>query len=126
MQIQGATMTGESNPHGQIEISPQAIATIASQAVLKSYGVVGMANKNVVDGLTNILTRDPRHGVEVIARGDEVTINVHIIVEYGTRIASVAESVANVVRFKVEQALGLKVGDINIHVQGLRVTNTDA
>ena len=121
-------MTGDNSSLGRIEISPHAIATLASQAVLQSYGVVGMAPKNVVDGLTNILTRDPRHGVEVVTpkRSDEITINLYIIVEYGTRISSVATSVANLVRFHVEKALGRPVGDINIYVQGLRVSNTDA
>jgi uncharacterized alkaline shock family protein YloU len=46
-------------------------------------------------------------------------------VEYGTRINSVAESVANTVRFHVEKALGLRVNSINVHVAGLRVSNTD-
>jgi uncharacterized alkaline shock family protein YloU len=119
-------MTDENNTHGRIEISPAAIATIASQAVVKSYGVVGMASKNVVDGLTNILTRDPRHGVEVVAHGGALHINLYIIVEYGTRIAQVAESAANIVRFEVEKALGLPVGDINVYVQGLRVSHPDA
>jgi uncharacterized alkaline shock family protein YloU len=59
-------------------------------------------------------------------RGDEITINLYIIVEYGTRISSVATSVANLVRFNVEKALGRPVGDINIYVQGLRVSHTDA
>jgi uncharacterized alkaline shock family protein YloU len=118
--------TNEINPLGQIQISPQAIATLASQATLQSYGVVGMASKNVVDGLTNMLTRDPRHGVEVIIAGDDITINLYIIVEYGTRITSVATSVANAVRFNVEKALGLPLGDINVHVQGLRVSNPSA
>ncbi|MGH2524807.1 MAG: Asp23/Gls24 family envelope stress response protein [Anaerolineales bacterium] len=118
----------ETNPLGAIEISPQAIATIASQAVLQSYGVVGMASKNVVDGLTNILSRDPRHGVEVLVaeHGDALTINLYIIVEYGTRISVVATSVANAVRFNVEKALGVPVGEVNVHVQGLRVSNADA
>jgi uncharacterized alkaline shock family protein YloU len=118
-------MAEESNPLGNIEISPAAIATIASQAVLQSYGVVGMASKNVVDGLANRLTRDPRHGVEVVVDGD-ITINLYIIVEYGTRISSVARSVSNSVRFQVERALGMSVGNINVHVQGLRVSNPDA
>jgi uncharacterized alkaline shock family protein YloU len=119
-------MAGEDTSLGRIEISPNAIATLASAAALQSYGVVGLAAKNVVDGLTNILTRDPRHGVEVIVRGDEIAINLYIVVEYGTRISAVAASVANLVRFNVEKALGLPVGDINIFVQGLRVTSTDA
>jgi len=120
-------MSAENNPLGNIEISPTAIATIASHAVLQSYGVVGMAARSVVDGLTNMLTRDPRHGIAVDIRDDGViTIDVYVIVEYGTRVSSVASSVANSVRFQVEKALGARVGDINIHVQGLRVSNSDA
>lgn len=119
-------MSSETNPLGKIDVSPNAIATIASQAALESYGVVGLAPKSMVDGLTNILTRDPRQGVEVLMRGNEITISIYIIVEYGTRIASVANSVANVVRFKVEKALGLPIGDINVHVQGLRISSSDA
>ena len=117
--------TGETTSLGRIEISPQAIATLASQAVLQSYGVVGMAPKNMVNGLTNILTRDPRLGVEVLAEGGEITINLYIIVEYGTRINSVAESVGNTVRFHVEKALGLRVNKIDVHVAGLRISNID-
>ena len=119
-------MNEEPNPLGNIEIAPHAIATIASQAVLRSYGVVGMAAKNVVDGLTNRLTRDPRHGIEVLVDDDAITINVYIIVEYGTRVSSVANSVGNAVRFQVEQALGMPVGPINVHVMGLRVSHSDA
>ena len=119
-------MSEEINPLGNIEIAPAALATIASQAVLHSYGVVGMAAKNVVDGLTNMLTRDPRHGIEVHVDEGQISIDVYIIVEYGTRVSSVATSVANAVRFHVEKALGAPIGDVNIHVQGLRVSHTDA
>jgi len=119
-------MSEESNPLGNIEIAPAAIATIASQAVLHSYGVVGMAAKNMVDGLANMLTRDPRHGIEVRVAEGLVSVDVYIIIEYGTRLSSVAASVANSVRFHVEKALGASIGDVNIHVQGLRVSNPDA
>ena len=111
---------------GSIEVSPDAIATIASQAVLHTYGVVGMAPKNKVDGIANRLTRDPRHGVEVLLQDETIDINLYIIVEYGTRISSVAGSVANAVRFQVEKALGQTIGDVNVHVQGLRVSGPDA
>jgi uncharacterized alkaline shock family protein YloU len=119
-------MSHEINPLGSIEVSPAAIATIASLAVLRTYGVVGMAPKNRVDGIANRLTRDPRQGVEVLLEGDDIVINLYIIVEYGTRISSVASSVANAVRFQVEKALDRSIRDVNVHVQGLRVSNPDA
>lgn len=119
-------MTQDNNPHGSIEVSPEAIATIASQAVLTTYGVVGMAARNIVEGIANRLTRDPRLGVEVLLDGEAIDINLYIIVEYGTRISSVAGSVANAVRFQVEKALGQPIGNVNVHVQGLRVSGQDA
>jgi uncharacterized alkaline shock family protein YloU len=52
---------------------------------------------------------------------DMVNIDIYIIVQYGTRIKSVASSVANTVRFNVEKYLGLPINNVNVHVQGLRI-----
>jgi len=110
---------------GRIHISPNAIATIAYHATLQSYGVVGLAPMNIADGLVKTITREPSRGVSVRYNGEDIDIEIHIIVEYGTRINTVAESVANTVRYHVEKALGLRVNTINVHVAGLRVSNTD-
>jgi uncharacterized alkaline shock family protein YloU len=118
-------MGKEETPLGSIRISPNALATIAYHAALQSYGVVGLAPKNLADGIVHTITRDPARGVSVRYNGEDIEIEIHIIVEYGTRINSVAESVANTVRFQVEKALGLKVASVNIHVAGLRVSSTD-
>ena len=118
-------MGEEKTSLGGIHISPNAIATIAYHAALESYGVVGLVPRNLADGIVKTITRDPARGVNVNYSGENLDIEIHIIVEYGTRINSVAESVANSVRFQVEKALGLKVNTINVHVAGLRVSNTD-
>ena len=118
-------MTNETTHLGSIHVSPKAIATIAYQSTLQSYGVVGMAAKNVVDGLANAIAKDPNHGVEVHYNGEHINIDLYIIVEYGTRIKSVAASVANTVRYHVEKAMGLPINEINVHVQGLRISDLD-
>jgi uncharacterized alkaline shock family protein YloU len=118
-------MGEETTSLGRIHISPNAIATIAYHATLQSYGVVGLAPMNLADGLAKAITREPSRGVSVRYNGENIDIEIHIIVEYGTRINSVAESVANTVRFHVEKALGLRVNSVNVHVAGLRVSNTD-
>lgn len=110
---------------GSIKISPRAIATIAYQATLQSYGVVGLASKNLFDGLTNVLVKDPTHGIDVQFDGEKIDIDIFVIVEYGTRIKTVAKSVVNTVRFQVERAIGLPVNMINVHVQGLRISDMD-
>jgi uncharacterized alkaline shock family protein YloU len=117
-------MGKETTSMGAIHILPNAVATIAYHATLQSYGVVGLAPKNLADGIVHTITREPSHGVSVHYNGEDIDIDIHIIVEYGTRINSVATSVANTVRFHVEKALGLKVNKINVHVAGLRVSDS--
>ena len=118
-------MNGEDTPIGSIHVSQRAVATIAYQAALESYGVVGLAPKNLINGLTNVLVKDPTHGVEVHYDGENINIDVYIVIEYGTRIKSVASSVANTVRFHVEKALGMPVNQVNVHVNGLRISDLD-
>jgi uncharacterized alkaline shock family protein YloU len=118
-------MGEETTSLGGIHISPNAVATIAYHAVRESYGVVGLAPKNLADGIVRSITREPSRGVTVQYNGEDIDIEVNIIVEYGTRINSVAKSVANTVRFHVEKALGLRVNKIDVHVAGLRVSSMD-
>lgn len=118
-------MTDEFTSMGSIHVSPRAISTIAYHAVVRSYGVVGMTSKNLVNGISKVMVNDPSTGVEVRFQEDLINIDLHIIVEYGTRIKSVASSVANNVRYQVEKALGLPVNEINVHVQGIRVSDPD-
>ena len=108
---------------GSVDISPLAIARLASHAVLQSYGIVGMAAPNLASGIAWTLTRDPNRGIEVHIDGDQATIDLYIIVEYGTRISTVASSVINAVRFTVEKATGMTVVQVNVHVQGIRISD---
>lgn len=118
-------MSKENTDYGSIRISPNAIASIAYHATLESYGVVGLAPRNLAEGLAHSITHEPTRGVSVHFDGEFIVIDIHVIIEYGTRIASVANSVANTVRFHVEKALGLKVHAVNVHVAGLRVSDMD-
>lgn len=118
-------MTEETTFLGSINVSPRAIATIAYHAALQSYGVVGLTSKNLVDGITQALVKDPTKGIEVRYDGQEINIDLYVIIEYGTRLKSVANSVSNTVRFQVERALGMPIGEVNVHVRGLRISSYD-
>ncbi len=118
-------MTSDRTPVGRITISSRAIATIASRAALGTYGVVGMASRNLADGVVQRLARDPHHGIGIHTEAGQVRIDAYIIIEYGTRVSSVAHSVANNVRYQVEQMLGMPVSDVSVHVQDLRVSSVD-
>jgi uncharacterized alkaline shock family protein YloU len=118
-------MTDETTPLGSIHVSPRAIASIAYHAAMRSYGVVGLTSKNLVNGLTNVIVKDPTYGVEVDYDGNHINIDIFIVIEYGTRIKSVANSVSNTIRYQVEKALGMPVNEINVHVRGLRISDPD-
>lgn len=110
----------ESTYLGRIEISPEAIASLANHAVLKSYGVVGMASPR----LTRFLNRESQRGVEVQMIDDTIVIDLYVVVEYGTRISEVAHNIMGNVKYAVEKALGVPVAQVNVHVQGLRVSDS--
>ena len=113
------------NPLGNIFISYRAISSVAYQSALQSYGVVGLAAKNLAKGLAQVLVKDPTLGVDVHFDNKTIQIDLYVIVEYGTRIKSVAGSVSDNVRYQVERVFGLPVSQVNVHVRGLRISNTD-
>lgn len=116
----------ESSGLGSIIISPTAIASIAGQAVLESYGVVGLAPRNFRDGISDIFRgADFRRGVHVhVAEDQKVTIDLYVVVEYGTRISEVANGLIHRVQYTVEHAVGLPVTAVNVHIQGLHISNS--
>ena len=111
--------------NSKIQISTQAIATLAAHSAVRSYGIVGMAAKNVVDGIAATVTGDPHKGITIQLSADAIKIDLYVIVEYGTRISAVARSVANMVKFNIEKSTNLPVTEVNVYVQGLRVSNPD-
>jgi len=119
-------MTETKEKLGSINISFHAIATIAFQAALESYGVVGLATENFARGLARIFSKEPTSGV-IVGYNDNgmLDIDLYVIIEYGTRISSVAKSVANSVKFNVESMTGIPVNEVNVHVRGLRVSDID-
>lgn len=113
------------NPLGNIYISQKAIATIAAQSAISSYGVVGLAAKNLAEGLAQVIVKDPTMGVDLHFDGKTIAIDLYLVIEYGLRITTVANSVSDAVRYQVEKTTGLPVSSVNVHVRGLRISNTD-
>jgi len=115
----------ERHDQGRIEVSPAAVATIANHAVLNSYGVVGMSSKNLVNGLAQVLRPDSRRGVQVHIDEDQIVIDLYVVLEYGVPIAAVARNIMSGVRFNVEKAVGVPITSVNVHVQGLHVSDEE-
>ncbi len=115
----------QSKPGGRIEISAVAIASLAHEAVMRSYGIVGTVPKDLATGIANALSRGSRRGVVVRVQDNQIYIDLYVIIEYGTRIASVARSAMNVVKYTVEKTIGVPVAEVNVHVESLHISNPD-
>lgn len=107
-----------------IQISNDVVAVISGVAVSEVPGVAGMAG-GFAGGITEVLSgkKNLAKGIKVEVEGTTAKIDVNIIVEYGSRIPDVAFEIQNRVKKAVESMTGLKVEEVNVHVQGV---NTDS
>lgn len=108
---------------GSVTIDSEVIARVAGLAAMECYGVVGMASINVKDGFVQLLLGDSlTKGIKVTTQEDnQVVLEFHIIVEYGTKISAIADNLMSTVKYKVEDMLGLAVANVDIYVEGVRV-----
>ena len=75
---------------GEVTVNNSVIAEIAGAVAAKCYGVVGMAWRNKKDGIVSLLLPDTvTKGISVAVHDNGVTIEMHIIVEYGITINTV-------------------------------------
>ncbi|MFE5319663.1 Asp23/Gls24 family envelope stress response protein [Paenibacillus sp. NPDC056579] len=110
--------------YGKVYITDEVISVLAGSAALDCYGLVGMASRNQLkDGIAELLRRDNlSRGVEV--RRDTqgaLSIDLYIIVSYGTKISVVAHNVQTKVKYVLNEVVGLQIESVNIYVQGVRV-----
>ncbi len=108
---------------GEIRISPAAIARVARDAALQSYGVVGLVEPNVWVALRDLLLRSDTPGVRVRVRRGRIVVDLFVVVQYGTRISEVAQGVMNRVKYALEQMVGIPIAEINVHVRDVRVNH---
>ena len=112
--------------HEGIKISNDVVAVIAGVAVSEVRGVASMAG-GFAGGISEVLSgkKNLSKGIKVDADEKEVKIDVNIIVEYGSRIPDVAFEIQNRVKKSVENMTGLKVAEVNVHVQGVKTEKDD-
>lgn len=110
------------NEYGTIIIDSEVLARMAGLAAMDCYGIVGMAAKNVKEGIFQLLkTESLTKGIRLNINENKISIDFHIIVEYGTNISVIANNVISTVKYTLEENAGLEVEQINVYVEGVRV-----
>jgi uncharacterized alkaline shock family protein YloU len=108
---------------GNINISEEAIATLAGGVVSECYGVVGMASQKVLkDGLAELLKKENySRGVVVRKTESGYELDLYIVISFGVKITEVVAEVQKKVKYMLEKTLEQDFDKINIFVQGVKV-----
>lgn len=106
--------------NSKIKIADEVVAIIAGKAVSEIHGVYEMSG-GFAGGISEVLSgkKNLAKGIKVVATEKDAKIDVNIIVEYGVRIPEIAFEIQTKVKKAVETMTGLKVTEVNVHVQGV-------
>lgn len=110
------------NDIGTIFISEDVMQKVAGYAAVGCYGIVAMCGKRAKDGIVEWLGRENlSRGIQIRNVDDMLDVDLFIIVEYGVSIAEVCKTIIETVRYSLESMTGIKVRNVNISVEGIRV-----
>ena len=115
------------NHLGKIDISSDFFVNLVGGTVTNCFGVAGMATTGATQGVKNYLSsmrfikrRIPEKGIRVRYNKQKFTIDLHIIVTYGTNVTAIVKSIINKVKYVVEEISGLTVTRVNVVVDGMK------
>ena len=107
--------------YGTVTFAGEVLATIAGLAAVDVPGVAGMSG-GFVDGLTELLGRkNLSKGIKIELGEKEIAVDAAIVAEYGRSIPEVAETIRENIVQSIESMTGLRVREVNIRVQGLKL-----
>jgi len=103
---------------GTITYANEVIAIIAGVAANEVEGIAGMCTSG---GISEVFGRyrNITKGVKVEIGSEEASVDLYVVVEYGTPIQTAALNVQENVRKAIETMTGLHVVRVDVHVQGV-------
>lgn len=110
------------NEIGDVKIASDVVTVIATMAATEVEGIAGMSGGLTNDIVEKFGVKSSSKGIKVQIGETETIIDLFLIVEYGVKIPDVAWEVQQNVKKSVETMTGLKVAQVNIHIQGINIT----
>ena len=104
---------------GQIQIAPRVLEFIAGIAASQIDGVSKM-HGSFANNVGELLGRsDHRRGVKLTVKGDTLTIDVAVYLNYGVSVPKVAAQIQERIKQQITSMTDLKVEEVNVHIQGI-------
>lgn len=110
------------NHIGKITVSNAYLTDLVWTTVTGCFGVVDMNSSSLFEEAASFLSRrkSKDNGVIIKVKNNQLIINIHISVTFGTSIPAVINSLKHKVRYAVEEATDIKVSKINISVDNIK------
>ena len=111
----------DENPNGTVSFATEVVATIAGLAATEVEGVASMSSQSsgFADMFSRKNSRNFTKGVRIDLDNNKVTVDITIIVEYGSPVPDVARSIQENVKKAIETMSGLDVHAVDVHVAGV-------
>ena len=111
----------EKNETGNVKISDEAIATIASIAAKSVSGVIEL-DGGPVGGIADVLgVKNATRGIRVDMKGNSVSLDINIVVAFGRDISEIASEAQEKVRESIENMTGLIAEKVNVNVNSVKM-----
>ena len=114
-------MVGFSKENGEVHYSDEVLAKIVGLSTMECYGVVGMVSKG--SGFWELMKMENLSKGVKVTLVDEYKLNIElfVMVQYGNKISEIASNIIQKVRYNIENYTGLKVSEITVNVQAVRI-----
>lgn len=115
-------MINNENYLGKISMSDAYLKDLVCRTVSRCFGVAGMRSCSFREFILNDILRRKTKGIGtfITEKDNELIVNLHICVTYGTNISAVVSSVKNKVTFALNEFAGVTVRAVNIYVDGIK------
>ncbi|HBM69833.1 MAG TPA: Asp23/Gls24 family envelope stress response protein [Firmicutes bacterium] len=112
----------QKTPYGGIDISMEAIASVAGKAASECYGVVGLASKNSLrDNISELLrVEDYVQGVYAKKTKKGYQVDVYLYLAYGVKLNEILSEVQKKVKYVLEKTFEIKFESVNVFVQDIK------
>ena len=100
---------------GKILVAPGVLITVARLAALSVPGVVRMSP--VSGGVNRLFRLGASRGVRLDTRGDEISAELFVVMSSESSAREVGRKVREEVARAITEIVGLKVGEIIVHIE---------
>jgi uncharacterized alkaline shock family protein YloU len=109
---------------GKTTVSPDVITTIARLSALSVPGVSRLAP--ISGGVNRLFKRGAGDGVRIEIEENTAYIDLHLILQQDVNIREVSRNVQQNISRAIQEMVGMDVGCVNIHIEDIDYTDSEA